>query len=156
MQASCPIPLRIENLCNLSIDELSGVERADALFKGFHVSRRFVTAHTACVAKLLMGSGLPVDLHPDLSMSSLAIDNHLSDDQAEHLFAVGTGGSLGRPDGRQITAEGDDGVPIRFGDGSQAAASPGLVLFLNAFDGAQFLFPLSFQRASHEPIFWLD
>src|SRR5258708_230843 len=156
MQASCPIPFRIENLCNLSIDELSGIERADALFKGFHVSRRFVAADTACGAKLLMGSGLPVDLPPYLSMSSLAIDNYIADDQAEHLFAVGAGGGLGRPDGRQITAEGYDGVPIRFGDGSQAAASPGLVLFLNGFDGAQFLFPLPFQRASHQPIFRLD
>src|SRR5436305_5557929 len=131
MQASCPIPLGIEGRRNLSIDELSGIERADALFQGFHVSRRFVAAHTACVAKLLMGSGLPVDLHPDLSTSSLAIDNHIADDQAEHLFAVSAGSGLGRPDGRQITAEGYNGVPIRFGDGSQAAASPGLVLFLN-------------------------
>src|SRR5258708_30598750 len=128
MQASCPIPFRIENLCNLSIDELSGIERADALFKGFHVSRRFVAAHTACVAKLLMGSGLPVDLHPDLSMSSLAIDNYIADDQAEHLFAVGPGGGLARPDGRQITAEGHAGVPIRFRDRSPPAPSPRLVL----------------------------
>src|SRR5205085_3479589 len=100
MQASCPIPFRIEDLCNLSIDELSGIERADALFKGFHISRRFVTAHTAGVAKLLIGSGLPVDLHPDLSMGALAVDDDLSDQQTQPVFPVGAGRGLGRPDGR--------------------------------------------------------
>src|SRR5437764_9442526 len=118
MQASCPIPFRIENLRNLSIDELSGIERADALFKGFHIGRRFVAAHTACVAELLMSPGLPVDLHPDLSMGSLAVYDHIADQQTQHLFAVGAGGGRSMPDGWQITAKRENGGMICFRDGS--------------------------------------
>src|SRR5947207_14945372 len=100
MQASCPISLSIENLRNLSINELSGVEVTDALFKRFHIGRRFIVAHTAYVTELLMGPSLPVDLHPDLSMVSLAIDDHISDQQTQHLFAVGTRSGRSMPDRR--------------------------------------------------------
>src|SRR6266487_2217181 len=103
VQPSCPIAFCIENRRNLGIDKRSLIEFTDTLLERLHIGRRFVAAHAACVAELLMGSGLPVDLNPDLSMSSLAIDDHISDHQAQHLFAVGTGGGLGRPEGRQIT-----------------------------------------------------
>ncbi len=78
----------IENRRNLGIDEQSRIELTNALLKRLHIGRCFVAAHAAFVAELLMGSGLPVDLNPDLSMGSLAVYDHISDQQAQHLLAI--------------------------------------------------------------------
>src|SRR6266699_1548932 len=104
LQPGRPIAFCIEHRRNLGIDELSRIELTNTLLERLHIGRGFVAAHAAFVAELLMGSGLPVDLKPDLSMSSLAVDDHISDHQAQHLFAVGTGGGFGSKEGRQIIA----------------------------------------------------
>src|SRR6266446_7680028 len=151
-----PIAFCVENRCNLGIDETSRIEFTNALLERFHIGRRFVAAHAAFVAELLMGSGLPVDLHPDLSLGSLAIDDHVPDHQAQHLLALGIGRRLRLPENSEITAQGQDGLTVRISDSSAAMVAPGLVLFLNGFHRSQFLFPLSFQRASYQAIFWLN
>jgi len=92
MEACCLISLCRERSCNLGIHHPCCIEFTDALLNRFDIGRRFVAAHTAFVAELLIRASLPVDLNPDLPMGSFAVDDHVADDQAQHLLALCTGG----------------------------------------------------------------
>ena len=118
-----------EHRRDLGIHEPGGIEVADTLLECLRISQHRVTAHAAFVAKLVMGPGLPVDLHPDLASNSLAIDDHLSNDQAQHLFALGIGRCGSLPEGRKITAKSEDSLSIRLRESEQAGRSPCLILF---------------------------
>src|SRR5260370_12353721 len=76
MQACRAIAFRVERTGNLSIDVLSGIEFTNPLPERFHISRLFVPLHTAFLPELLILPSFPVDLKPDLSLGSLAIDDH--------------------------------------------------------------------------------
>src|SRR6266566_3506905 len=91
----CLISLRGERCSNLSVHQPCCVELAHPLFERLRSSKHGVTAHPALVPELLMGPGLPIDLHPDLASNPFAIDDHLPNHQAQHLLALSTG-SRGR------------------------------------------------------------
>src|SRR5258708_7481886 len=136
MQAGGLIPFRIEDIGNLGIPVKSTIELTDTLLERFGISRVFVAAHSPFVAELLMCPRLPIDLKPDLPMDSPAINDHVSNHQAQHLLAIGAGGRLGLPKSRQVTAQSEDGCSVRFSHRSEAAVEPGLVLFLSGFHRA--------------------
>ena len=92
MEACCLIPLGRERGSNLGIHQPCCIEFTDALLNRFYIGRGVVAAHTAFVAKLLIRPSLPVDLHPDLPMCPFAVDDHVADDQPQHLLAFCTGG----------------------------------------------------------------
>src|SRR6266566_46273 len=89
------ISLRSERCRNLSVHQPCGIELAHALLERLRTSKHGVAAHPALVPELLMGSGLPIDLHPHLAFNPLAIDDYLPNHQAQHLLALSTG-SCGR------------------------------------------------------------
>ena len=82
------ISLTLQRRGNLRIHQPGGIERAHALLKGLGTSKHSVTAYPALIPELFLGSRLPIDLDPDLAASALAIDDDLSNDQAQHLFTL--------------------------------------------------------------------
>jgi hypothetical protein len=82
MQAGCSLAFCVEDIGDLSIHEPSLVQFTDSAISRLHIGGLFIAAHAAFVTELLMGSGLPVDLNPDLSVGSLTIDDHVPDHQA--------------------------------------------------------------------------
>ena len=91
MQTCGPMPLSIEVSGDLGIHEPSHIEGADALLERFYIGRVFVAAF---VVELLICPGLPVNLHPDLSMGALAMNDDVANHQARHLLTVGIGGGI--------------------------------------------------------------
>jgi SAM-dependent methyltransferase len=73
---------------------------AHALLKRLGPSTHGITVHPALIPELLLGLRLPVDLHPDLALRPLAIDDDLSNHQAQHLLALRIGGGLCLEDGQ--------------------------------------------------------
>src|SRR5260370_9857766 len=128
MQAGRLIPFGSEVSGDLGVQQSSRIEFADALLERFHIGRRFIAAHTAFVPELFMGPGLPVDLKPNLSMRSLAVDDDVPDHQAQHLLAISTRGSGSLPESGYITSVRPDGRSIRFCDRNEATVAPRLIL----------------------------
>jgi hypothetical protein len=70
------------------------------LLKGLRTSKHGITLHPALIPELLLCSRLPIDLDPNLAVSPLAINNDLSNYQAQHLFALRIGGRVRLPECR--------------------------------------------------------
>ncbi len=125
------IPLRSEHRRNLGIHQPCTIEVADALLKCLRISQHGVASYAAFVPELVMGPGLPVDLHPDLASNPLAIDDHLSNHQAQHLLALRISRCGSLPESRKITAKSEDSLSIRLRENSQTGRTPCLILFFH-------------------------
>src|SRR5438270_13741703 len=111
-----------------------------------------ISPHLSTDRMLAGCARLPDHPDPDPSPLAVLIKDHLLDEKAQDLFALGRRRGCGIPQLRQILAQGDNLRALGRAQRCRLLATPTLVFRFNLLDLAEPLLPGALKRTRHQPV----
>ena len=133
--------LVVQNVGDCVVHEPSGMQLADTRFDLLVVSMIGIPLRPSTWTVLGRCSGPPIDLQPDPSCESSAIDQHVIDQKSKQLLPVSCRRGWRRPDGRHIPRQGKDLFTILLREDQLLALTPVLIFALELFNRSQSVLP---------------
>src|SRR5262245_23862708 len=145
------IAFLIQGRRNLSVVIPLGIELANPVLDLLAIDMIAVAHALQHDLMCTPGPRLPVDLKPDLAVHAFPIPDDVSDNQTQQTFPIGMRGGGGMPEAGEVFANRENLLTLLRGHLRVTLALPRLVLLLGSLNLAQLRFPLTLQRARHEP-----